>query len=387
MTFGRTGLAVFALFVVSLGYGVVVPTLPTLAGGRDVIPESSLSLIFALYSTARIACQIPGGLATDRFGPVPMLRLALPLFAATLLGFVLSADPWVFLVLRGLEGAATGLVYPACFALALLDGDPAGGGRRLSTVAALGTSGLLLGPALGALLPDAPRLAVSVALAPTVGLALWIWRPGGARVSPTAVGTRNPPRALREDVHALIQVGRQVAFLALMAPIAFNKLTFSAFQGLLPLVGADHWPGEPRRVLALFVLIGLVFALAQPVAGLLADRLAPRALVRWTTPALLGALAGLGFVNDFPPFALLFGLYVFASSIIFTATMKHGARTFGTEDTYGGVFGLLATLTDLATIIGPLVFINLYAAWNDGAFLAMAIVGLGFAVFHARRAP
>jgi hypothetical protein len=79
---------------------------------------------------------------------------------------------------------------------------------------------------------------------------------------------------------------------------------------------------------------------------------------------------------DARAFAIAWALYVAASSIIFTATLKHVARAFGTEQTYGGVFGVLGTLTDLMTIIGPLVFLNLYPLLSSRVFLAMALTGV-----------
>lgn len=380
----RLAVAILSLFVISLGYGVVVPVLPALAGGRDATHEGALSAVLAAYSAARIACQIPGGLFADRAGPVAALRLALPLFALSLVGFLFFTDLRLFVALRIVEGAATGLVYPACFALALRAGDPSQGGRRLSLLAALGTSGLLVGPALAALSPDSPRLPVAGALAASALLALWVWRPGAARDDLAAPAAA---RTVRDDLRALAYLARRVAFLGLMAPIAFNKLTFSAFQGLLPLVGADRWPGEPWRVTVLFVLTGLVFAAAQPLAGRLSDHLPPRRVVALAVPFLLLSLATLSGALGPVSFATAFGAYILFSSLIFTATMRHAARTFGTEDTYGGVFGLLATLTDLATVVGPLIFINLYGTFRESAFLAMAGIGAVFALFHHRFAP
>jgi hypothetical protein len=87
-------------------------------------------------------------------------------------------------------------------------------------------------------------------------------------------------------------------------------------------------------------------------------------------------------------FTAAYAGYIFASSIIFTAVFKHAARTYGTDDTYGGIFGVLGTLTDLMTIAGPLLFLNLYPALGGRVFLAMAIAGLPFAAgfFWIRRA-
>jgi hypothetical protein len=58
--------------------------------------------------------------------------------------------------------------------------------------------------------------------------------------------------------------------------------------------------------------------------------------------------------------------------------MKHAARAYGTDDTYGGIFGVLATLTDLMTIVGPLIFLNLYATRGLTVFLFMSLAGVPF---------
>ena len=75
------------------------------------------------------------------------------------------------------------------------------------------------------------------------------------------------------------------------------------------------------------------------------------------------------------------------ASLMYTATMKHAARAFGTDDTYGGLFGLLGTLTDLMTIVGPLLFINLYAGVGPTVGLWMLVIGVPFFLGYAARAP
>jgi hypothetical protein len=98
---------------------------------------------------------------------------------------------------------------------------------------------------------------------------------------------------------------------------------------------------------------------------------------------LLGALAALAFVPTALGFFVAYGVYVAASSIVFAATTKHAALAFGTADTFGGVFGLLSTLTDLATIVGPLLFLNLYASAHASVFLWMAGIGVPVALGYA----
>ncbi|HJL31695.1 MAG TPA: MFS transporter, partial [Polyangiaceae bacterium LLY-WYZ-15_(1-7)] len=258
---------------------------------------------------------------------------------------------------------------------------------RMGLVAGVGTSGLLVGPALGGLLaPIDLDLPVLVALIVSAGLTLTLvfWRPAPPASSGAGAGAEvERPATAGEAFRELARLARNVAFLALMLPIAFNKLTFSAFQGLLPLVGPDAYDLGSRGVTLLFVLTGVVFALSQPVGGFLADRFRARSVALFFTPPLLAALVGMAFASSATLFAVAYGSYIGASSIIFTATMKHAATAWGSDDTYGGVFGLLSTLTDTMTIVGPLLFINLYAALGGGVFWAMAAVGLPFALAYA----
>ncbi|MBO6933486.1 MAG: MFS transporter [Deltaproteobacteria bacterium] len=375
-----------ALFVVSLGYGVIVPLLPQLAGGRAATDETMLSAVYASYAITKIAMQIPGGVWADRFGPERVARWALVVFGVSLAAFLLPLGLESFTLWRALEGAATGLVYPACFAIAAR-GEPGAPkddehmGRRMGFLGAIGTSGLLVGPALGGLLGEAtelgPKLPLLVALGATVVVTLLLFvRPSPP---PTRAVEKTPAEAFRE-IGALLKSG---LFIALMLPIAFNKLTFSAFQGLLPLVGPDHLGLDVGGVTALFVVTGLAFGLAQPIAGALADRVDPRRVANAFALPLLGSLVAMGFLTNGWAFGAAYAGYIGSSSVIFTATLKHAATSTGDERSYGGVFGVFGTATDLMTVVGPLLFLNLYPAMGLSLFWAMAAIGVPFAFAYA----
>ena len=372
-------LATLALFVVSLGYGVVVPLLPDLAGGRAATDEALLSAVYASYAATKIATQVPGGVWVDRAGPERPLRLALVAYVVSLSGFLVGSDLVWFSVVRAVEGAATGLIYPAAFALALRGADPAHAGRRLGTMVGLGTAGMLVGPALGGWLGvDDPRRPVWVALALTMPVLAWALLRRPAPAPAPRAGT------VGDEVRRLAHVARDLAFVGVALPIAFNKLTFSSFQGLLPLYGPDHLGVGARGVTALFVLTGVAFAGAQPVGGWLADRMGPRRVIGAATLPLLGGLA-LQRAADGPwAFAAAYGLYVASASLVFAATLKHVTVAFGAKDTYGGLFGMVGTLTDLMTVIGPLLFLNLYAAVGENIGPWMAACGVPFVLGWAR---
>lgn len=371
-------LATLALFAVSLGYGVVVPLLPRLAGGQEPLASpTDLSIVYAAYAAAKIACQIPGGVWVDRRGHWRVLVVALAAYAASLVGFLAPLGPAWTTIVRAAEGAATGLIYPAVFARVLLASDGATAGRRLGAVVGVGSSGLLVGPVLGGWLgSERPWLPIVVCAGLGAGVA--VLAVADRAIAPTPAPARTA-RTLRGEVDALIALARDRRFVGGMLPIAFNKATFTAYQGLLPLVGPEVLAVGSRGTALLFFVVGVVFAVAQPAGGALADRFPASLVILTTTPILLGALSALTWTRSYAMFAIIFGVHVFAQSIVFTATMRQAAREHGSETTYGGVFGLLSTLTDTMTVVGPLVFLNVYASVGTRVFAIMAGSGVAFA--------
>ncbi|MGA9524390.1 MAG: MFS transporter [Myxococcaceae bacterium] len=371
-------LGTLALFVVSLGYGVIVPLLPELAGAGDQHSARMISVVYAAYAAAKIGAQVPGGVLVDRRGPDRVLRIAMVLFTLSLIGFLFRTDLISFALLRALEGMATGLVYPAVFARVLQGRGEQGSGKRIGLVVGIGTSGLLAGPALGGALAGlGPRVPVAVASAAAVLVTVAAFAFRSPAVAPVAA-VRS--RTVREEFRFILGLAASLGFIGLMLPIAFNKLTFSAFQGLLPLYGPSQLGLGTRGVTAMFALTGVCFGVAQGVGGWLADRVDPRRVVLVATVPLLVALGVLAWAGEVVAFSVAYAAYICCSSIIFTATMKHAARVHGTDDTYGGVFGVLGTLTDLMTIAGPLLFLNVYGTRPHAVFPAMAGIGIAFAL-------
>jgi MFS family permease len=375
------GLTLLALFVVSLGYGVVVPQLPALTGFSGTAGASALAWAHGSYAGFKILAQLPAGAWVDRWGSVRVLRVALLAFTLSVSGFLVAGPvPW-FAFLRAVEGAATGVVYPAAFALALLStgGNPSG--KRLGVVMAVGSSGLLLGPALAAALASrGARTPVLVGAVLAAAATSWAW--STSRRSPAPPGGSS-----LTDLKALLRRLREPAFVGALLPIGFNKLSYTGLAAVLPLFGPDRLGLSGRGVGLLFVLTGLCFGLAQVLGGALSDRFRPRSLILACTPFLVGGLAGMAAASVSGFFAAGTAVYVLASSVIFNASLKHLAQAHGTEATYGGVYGLLGTVTDVMTVVGPVVFLALYARSPASVFWAMAALGSLFSLAFALLAP
>lgn len=357
--------------------------MPVLLGGDP--GEALLSTLFALYAVAKLAALLPGGLLSDRFGEGAMIRFSLAAFTLSLVGFVVEGPPVLVLSARTLEGVATGLLYPPLFARAARLAR--GSGTSLGVLGGIGTSGLLVGPGLAALLVPTlgPRAPVMIALALSVVVVLW------AAATPLPGGEARAERStLAGELSRLRRFVGSVAFIGLSLPVAFNKLTWTAFQGLIPVVGPASLGADPREVALVFVAAAVAFGVGQPVGGVLADRIPPRRGVLWLMPVVVATLPGLVGADRVGAAGLFFA-YAVLGSIVYSLVVKEVALAVGGKPGAGAGIGVFQTVTDSMTILGPPLFLGIHAAAGRMTFAAMAAVGVlffaGYAVLGGRPLP
>jgi MFS family permease len=140
----------FALVVVSLGFGLMGPLLPEF---RLIlgISESTMGTLYALFAVAFVVAMPPSGYLVDRVGRKTMLVSGIVLFGFTTLALVFIRTPLEFAILRTLEGVGAAMTAPAAFALTV---DLVPEHKRATALAATGTAellGALAGPSVGGL--------------------------------------------------------------------------------------------------------------------------------------------------------------------------------------------------------------------------------------------
>jgi Na+/melibiose symporter-like transporter len=248
---------------------------------------------------------------------------------------------------------------------------------------------MVVGPVLAALFAaKSLRLPLVIALVPTV-LVTSALIVVAMRTTTNEPAETRPPRKLVGELREMRALFLNGSLFAMTLPIAFNKLTFGAFQALLPIHGEAKLDLGRRGVSLLFLATGVAFAATQPVAGPLVDRIAPRSLYLILAPILVAVLAVMAFPFPREVFFAAYILYIIITSIIFVATLKLVTTTFGAGgERHGGLYGSVATLTDPFTVLGPIVFMNAYAFLGPDrsahTFLGMAAVGVLSAALFAR---
>jgi len=145
-----------AVFVVSIGYGVVLPLLPHLierligAGVTASQVSRHTGLLTAVYTLALFLCAPLWGRLSDRLGPRRILLAGLLGFGATTLVFSFVESLAAVYAERLLSGMFAAAVTPvAAAAIGSFTTTERGRARRLTFVSMAGITGFLLGPMLG----------------------------------------------------------------------------------------------------------------------------------------------------------------------------------------------------------------------------------------------
>jgi MFS family permease len=383
----------------------------------------SLAAAGVMLSVNRLV-RIPGnliaGVLFDRWGRRPLFLLGMVFGVLSTASYGLAHGFWPFVAARAAWGIAWTLINVGGRTIALDISAHANRGRLTGFYQAFMWAGFALGPLLGGILTDRigfrPTMLVLAALT-AVGLVVAVaavpetLAERGVRGRGTEVGGRETGDRGRETA-----VGGRPSFAAVL-PSAFRLLR-SAGSALLPLAALfliTQFTGEGIATATLTLWLqdrfgqivaldgltvgiatagGIVAAafsllagIAGPAAGHLSDRVGRLAVVAGSL-----CLAAVGFLRlaiggSIGAFA--FGVALLAvSSGAALAALTAQAGDLTPPGRQGAVIGLLATVSDLGLMLGPITAFALVPIIGLPAVYAMSAVvclcGLGL-VWRERR--
>lgn len=287
-------LLLLATFAVALGYGVLLPVLPTLvvrlmpgASQTEIVWHTGLAT--AAYAGASLLVAPIAGRLSDRSPTSLLIVLSLLLSGAATVAAGYASNLTNLYMWRLAAGAGAGVFAPATQAWLgrWAPDDGMWRTRRVVWAGLASTAGLFVGPFAGGLLAaagakygGAPELAQQMPLL-TVGYALL----GAAAVIAAVV--KKAPADEQRDAGASGLIGR---ISHLLIPVAATALAVSSFEVTLAFMGKDQRM-SPFEIGLLFAQCTLVMFVAQTI--LVTTRLRDRPLIPLILPATAILAAGL----------------------------------------------------------------------------------------------
>ncbi len=270
----------FAVFVSMLGFGLVMPLLPIYA--RDFgATGGQLGLLTASFAITRAVITFPGGWLADKSGrKVPVLA---GLFAysvvMTLYGF--SQDVNELILLRGLQGMASGIVWPVISTMVTDITAPKDRSKALGLYEMMWFLGIVVGPGIGGVLAGAFTIAIpffacgGLAFLSTVLVALTVQETGAgkderAQAGKSKVHSHADENSLRSSITRLTPYPR--IFLGLCAVGFIISFSNSLIQPVLSVFANEELRVSIADVGFLFTAMGIATLITTLPMGTVADK-------------------------------------------------------------------------------------------------------------------
>jgi DHA1 family tetracycline resistance protein-like MFS transporter len=371
----------FTVFIDLIGFGIVLPLLPSYAA-RLQVGDAGIGFVVASFSLMQFLLAPWWGKLSDRVGRRPVILVGLAGSACSYLLFAYAGSFWILLLSRIIAGGMGATVNVAQAYLA----DVTPPERRAKAMGLIGAAfglGFVVGPAIGGLTSRwgeaAPGL-VAAGLSTTNFLLAWF------RLPETRVH-RPKESAPSRAMHWRLLV-------APYAVLLLSTIAFTVMYVVFPLYVERTLGYDRHQTAYLFVLLGFVTAVVQGgLVGRLVQRFGERrlmeagcllvaiglALLPWTT--------GGGQAHHLQALMAVMLVLGLGTGVISPSTTGYISRIAPPSE-QGRSLGLLTSVSAIARIVGPVLAGGLNQLLGSPAtFVTMACLALagGLAGFAARR--
>jgi len=281
-----------------IGLGMIVPV-RVLYAEKQGASIAVISAMASAYMVSNFLFQYPGGWLADRWGRRQMMVVSLVAQAVLSLVYLSITDPWLFVILRFVEGMAAAAFMPSARAL-LSDTIPdEKRGEAFGIFGAFLNAGFLLGPALGGLLAGMGYSAafIGAALFRVVAVALVIFLIKSDRQQKKVV-EQETFTVRRSELFALPLVG---AYL-----LAFGDFLYVGFDTTLVPLWMNRLGASITWIGISYMCWSLPGILLAPFTGKLADRRRRSTLILFFGLAQVPVYLAYGLLDTFWPLLPLF---------------------------------------------------------------------------------
>lgn len=368
-----------AVFVTTIGAGLVVPLLPVYAHELGA-GAFQIGLIFGAFSLTRTIFVPYFGKLSDRKGKKPLITAGLFIYFLLSLLYTASRNVETLILLRLGQGFASAMILPVAQAYVGIITPNHKEGRMMGLFNVSLYGGLSIGPLLGGLAKDLFNIKVSF-------ISMGVFTFSGFVLCLLLL-----PRETRPQEERARASKDSVSYMRLMKiPSVFSLFTFRACfttcigitWAFLPLLASTKF-GLSSSAIGVVVMTNVFVAgLFQVPMGYLADRFSKTALTLGGGILAVVSILYLNSASSFAQLVLANGLFGLAGGISFPAIMALGVIEGRRTNAMGSLMGLLALGHSVGMLAGPLLagaLIDL-ASFGSVFILGAIILGAGTTVF------
>jgi MFS family permease len=140
---------VIVTFITYLSYGVLFTIIPDFSNYVGLPPQSK-GLFYTFFTASSISIRLLAGKVSDRYGRLPVLKVATVIMAAGVFTLGMATTPTMMLIAAVIYGVSVGLNSPAVTAWTIDLGNPLYKGRALASMYIAQEAGIGIGAYLSA---------------------------------------------------------------------------------------------------------------------------------------------------------------------------------------------------------------------------------------------
>jgi len=381
------------VLISGIGYGIISPIIPVYA---DELEASSfeIGIMVASFAVFQVIFQAPGGMFSDRIGPKRIIFTGLVLIAISSFLFTVTEDIRLFILFRAIEGAGTGMIFPAVSAYVFSISNHVNRGSYMGIFLTFWILGFTMGPAIGGVLADTFTIKTpfyfcsAICILALIIMEIILENPEGSRGG--------------SGGESFLDRARTIVRKSGMPAVLFRGFTIQFNNGVHMMALAlflHEIVGMTKTLIGLtFAVEGVFMLLFTPLGGKLTDRIGRK------KPIIFGGM-GMAFtwfmiptINNFHWTAgpLTFDEFIYGCILVSITGIGVGlnspaAMSLITETSPGkqkgtgmGVYG---TISGTGFILGPILAGLLYAkepAYPFWMASVMALVSITFVHFFVK---
>ena len=340
------------VFIDLLGFGILIPILPTFAKLELLVDETAIGVVVAVYSFVQFLFNPILGKLSDKYGRKPIIVISLFINA---IGYVLFAFTTSFIILlvarivAGIGGSSISVAQAYMADVTTKENRAKG----MGVIGAAFGLGFVFGPLMGGFLASYGYMVTGFASATFSILAFIVTI---ALLPESNVNRKTPAETKRKliDIDALknvFAIPERAMLIFLFFVLTFS---FANIYGTFALLGLQVYGFSDMQNGFMFGIIGLTSAIVQGgLIGRISKVVSKKNILKFGSFFIMVALALIPYGDTFLGLAIIC-IFLSIGTGLFQPTVLSLISEVTPEDEQGVTLGVNQSVSAMARVLGPL---------------------------------
>ncbi len=340
------------VFIDLLGFGILIPILPTFAKLELLVDETAIGVVVAVYSFVQFLFNPILGKLSDKYGRKPIIVISLFINA---IGYVLFAFTTSFIILlvarivAGIGGSSISVAQAYIADVTTKENRAKG----MGVIGAAFGLGFVFGPLMGGFLASYGYMVTGFASATFSILAFIVTI---ALLPESNVNRKTPAETKRKliDIDALknvFAIPERAMLIFLFFVLTFS---FANIYGTFALLGLQVYGFSDMQNGFMFGIIGLTSAIVQGgLIGRISKVVSKKNILKFGSFFIMASLALIPYGETFLGLAIIC-IFLSIGTGLFQPTVLSLISEVTPEDEQGVTLGVNQSVSAMARVLGPL---------------------------------